>query len=493
MRLEPGYHVTPHVRLVRLLRKGGMGSVWAAEHLALRTQVAVKFMSAALAEDDEMVTRFTREAAFAAHIKSPHVVHVYDHGLTDDGVPFIVMELLEGEDLSERVKRLGPLSLLEVATILSHLCKALSKAHQAGIVHRDLKLNNVFLVDVDGDIFAKLLDFGIAKQQGKDSTDMTTTGAMVGTLAYMSPEQLHNAKEVDYRTDLWSLAVVAYRALTGELPFREEDGIGALLTAVNAGAFTLPSELRPEIPEALDAWFLKALRRNPAERFPSARAMSEEFDLAVGRESTAIPSSRMSGLPALATPRPIHVGRDAARAGKSAAVPEAGTSAGVVHAQTIVGAEPTRPGKSRGLFRVALAGLALGIGGAASAAVLNRGWLRDHWPLGGVASEPVSPSEADPPARVDAPALAPAVAPPTPPVEIAPVASAATPEGSSSAEVPSAPAADSSAASAAASASSASATSSAGAAPPSPSSKAGSTRGGTRPTGPIRKEKDYGF
>ncbi|MCC6552031.1 MAG: serine/threonine protein kinase, partial [Polyangiaceae bacterium] len=134
MRLEPGYHVSPHVRLVRLLGKGGMGSVWAADHLALRTQVAVKFMSAALAQDESMVTRFTREAAFTARIKSPHVVQIHDHGLTEDGIPFIVMELLEGEDLAEHVKRRGPLPLDDAARVVSHVCRALAKAHHLGVV-----------------------------------------------------------------------------------------------------------------------------------------------------------------------------------------------------------------------------------------------------------------------------------------------------------------------------------------------------------------------
>ena len=488
MRLEPGYHVTPHVRLVRLLRKGGMGSVWAAEHLALRTQVAVKFMSAALVEDEAMVTRFTREAAFAAQIKSPHVVQIHDHGITEDAIPFIVMELLEGEDLAERVRRAGPLSVLDVARLVSQLCRALSKAHQAGIIHRDLKLNNVFLVEMDGDIFAKLLDFGIAKQRSNEGVDVTTTGAMVGTLAYMSPEQLHNAKEVDFRSDLWSLAVVAYRALTGRLPFREEDGIGALLTALNAGVFLPPSALRPDLPEALDAWFLKGLSRNPAARFASAREMAEEFDLAIGRESTAIPSSRRSGLlpatkPALEPPPSS----------------EPGTSAGVVHAQTVASVDPTPGSKPRGMLRVALAGLALGVVGALSVAVLGRGGPSGldvgKGALGAVmASEPAPPGQGAAPAVTLA--VVSAVASPAAAADVAPAASVEPSPWPSPLPSPSsAPATSTATTTTTTSASAAPASTAGRGARPRvpPPAQTGTGGGETAPAGPIRKEKDYGF
>src|SRR5262245_40600415 len=143
MGLEPGYLVSQHVKLVRMLKRGGMGSVWIAEHLALKTQVAVKFMSVGIADDPAMVTRFIPEATYAAQIKSRHVVYVHDHGMTPEGDPFIVMELLEGEDLASRMKRLGPLPLEEVATVLLQTCRVLGKAHQIGIIHRDIKPSNI--------------------------------------------------------------------------------------------------------------------------------------------------------------------------------------------------------------------------------------------------------------------------------------------------------------------------------------------------------------
>jgi len=312
MTLEPGYHVSPHVRLVRLLRMGGMGSVWVADHLALHTQVAVKFMATDLVQQELMVTRFAREASFAARIKSPHVVQIHDHGMTEDGIPFIVMELLEGEDLSELIKRVGALPLEDVARIVSHVCRALAKAHQLGIIHRDLKLANVFIADAEGDAFVKLLDFGIAKQPDSEGSEMTGTGVLVGTLVYMSPEQLEDARHVDHRSDLWSLAVVAYRALTGQLPFRNDDGLGALLIALSNGAFLPPSALRPEVPPEVDAFFLKALQRNPDERFATAREMTEAFDRAIGKEPTLIPMSRPGAALAAARTDALAARREAA-------------------------------------------------------------------------------------------------------------------------------------------------------------------------------------
>jgi eukaryotic-like serine/threonine-protein kinase len=288
MRIEPGYQLTPSVRLKRLLRRGGMGAVWEAEHLGLGSSVAVKLMTGSFVEDDPMVLRFSREAACTAQIKSPHVVHIYDHGANADGLPYIVMELLDGEDLAERLERGGPLGLFELAEVLSQVAKALGKAHQAGIVHRDIKLNNVFLQDVGGEVFAKLLDFGVAKQGASDSNSLTTTGVLVGTLAYMSPEQLHDAKSVDHRTDLWSLGVLAYRALTGKMPFSDDKGMGALMLAVSQGRFAPPSELRPELPAALDGWFLRALDGDPKRRFQSARDLADAFDAAIGRQASGV-------------------------------------------------------------------------------------------------------------------------------------------------------------------------------------------------------------
>ncbi|MDI3282530.1 serine/threonine-protein kinase [Polyangium sp. 15x6] len=286
MGLGPGYSVSKHVKLVRLLGRGGMGSVWVADHLGLKTQVAVKFVSDVHAGDPATRMRFQREATSAAQIGSPHIVNIHDHGITGDGTPYMVMELLDGEDLSARIKREGPLPLDEVAKIVSQTCKALGKAHRLGIVHRDVKPSNIFLLDTEGDLFVKVLDFGIAKPGGGESSDVTSTGMIVGTILYASPEQLLNAKSVDFRADLWSLGVVAYRAMTGKLPFTDENGIGALFLAMQAGRFVPPSKIVGTIPAEVDEWCKQALAHDPAARFGSAREMANALYGALGRTSS---------------------------------------------------------------------------------------------------------------------------------------------------------------------------------------------------------------
>jgi eukaryotic-like serine/threonine-protein kinase len=281
MPLAPGLEVTPTIRLARLLKQGGMGSVWAADHLTLRTEVAVKFMSPELVEAPAAVARFSREATAAAQIKSPHVVQILDHGLTREKVPYIVMELLEGEELGKRIKRLGPLGLKDASKVLVETARALGKAHGLGIVHRDIKPDNVFLVDVDGEPFVKVLDFGIAKHRQDDkSFGLTSTGSMVGTPYYMSPEQLLSAKHVDLRSDLWSLGIVTYRMLTGRVPFKGET-LGGLCVAIEKGVFPAASSLRPGLSAGVDRWFERALARMPEDRFGSAREMADAFVAAI--------------------------------------------------------------------------------------------------------------------------------------------------------------------------------------------------------------------
>ena len=277
MSLVAGALVGANVRLIRPLKRGGMGSVWLAEHLTLRTQVAVKFMSELLAQDREYVARFSREATASAQIKSPHVVQVFDHGISLDGTPYIVMELLEGEDLRTRLGRLGTISVEETASIIAQIARGLTKAHAAGIVHRDIKPDNIFLTDHDGELFVKLLDFGIAKHAAQESElGMTGTGAMVGTPHYMSPEQILSARRVDARSDLWSLGVVAYRALTSQVPFQGET-LGAVCIAIERGAFVPPSQRRPGLPPSLDPWFHRAFAREVDHRFQTAKEMAEAF------------------------------------------------------------------------------------------------------------------------------------------------------------------------------------------------------------------------
>jgi serine/threonine-protein kinase len=287
--------VTSSVRLVRPLGAGGMGAVWIADHLTLNTQVVVKFMSAELALDQPSVARFSREASAAAAVKSPHVVQMFDHGVAPSGAPFIVMELLEGEDLRHRLERVRALGLTEIDAIIAQACKALSRAHAAGIVHRDIKPDNIFLCQNDeGDTFIKLLDFGIAKKGDTTGMGATKTGALMGTPYYMSPEQALGAKGVDFHTDLWSLGVVVFEAMTGTRPFDGET-IGALAVAIAHGPVPVPSRVNPALPPAIDAWFARACARDVASRFGSARETADAFHGAISVAPHQVQQPHSSG------------------------------------------------------------------------------------------------------------------------------------------------------------------------------------------------------
>jgi len=284
--LRSGMIVTPTIRLVTLLGKGGMGSVWIADHLALRTQVVVKFMSMELAANADAVERFSREAAAAAQAKSPHVVQMLDHGITPEGLPFIVMEKLEGHDLAKDLEAYRRLSVARTAEIIGQVCKALARAHERGIVHRDIKPDNIFLCEVSGgETFVKVLDFGIAKggDMPLSGSSGTRTGAMIGTPYYMSPEQLVGAKGIDHRTDLWSLGVVAYQCVVGAKPFDAET-FGALTLLIHSNPLPVPSASHPGVPPAFDAWFARACARDPALRFASAKELADALSSAAHAE-----------------------------------------------------------------------------------------------------------------------------------------------------------------------------------------------------------------
>lgn len=276
----PGMHVGPQLRLIRALGQGGMGSVWLAEHVALRTHVAVKFLRDMYVDHPLAVVRLHREAEAAARIQSPHVVRVFDVSFTDQGVPYIVMEHLDGETLQDLVERRRRLSLEETVSLLRQLCAALGKAHEAGIVHRDIKPENIFLVDGEPEPFVKVLDFGIAKNTVEEAERLTVTGAILGTPHFMSPEQMAGGARVGPHSDLWALGVVAYFCLTGQIPFGGPT-VAAVAVAIDRGPPPPPSRLAPGVPPAIDAWVLSLLEPDPARRPRCARAVLEALDAAV--------------------------------------------------------------------------------------------------------------------------------------------------------------------------------------------------------------------
>ncbi|MBL9026360.1 MAG: protein kinase [Myxococcales bacterium] len=265
-------------RLERPLNEGGMGSVWVARHLELDVEVAVKLISWVQALKPVMVERFKREARAAAQIRSPHVVQILDYGV-HDGVPYMAMELLAGEDLSEHLEARGRITPKRILEIIRPVCKVLGLAHQAGIVHRDIKPANIFLAQVGDDEVVKVLDFGIAKEINRDAQHTTGTG-LVGSPLYMSPEQIRGS-DVDAQSDLWSLGVVLYEALTGAAPF-ESGALGVLFQLVSTTDAPAPSTKVPEL-AALDGFFQKALARDKTKRFTTVKDFLAAFEDAVGR------------------------------------------------------------------------------------------------------------------------------------------------------------------------------------------------------------------
>ncbi len=289
MELRPGVRVTDEVWLVRPLGEGAMGSVWVAEHRSLEQEVAVKLMARALIRDSIERARFNREAKLAEQLKSPRITKSYGHGLTEDGTPYLIMELLEGETMAKRLDEVGTLRPDLVVTILQQVAHALDEAHALGIVHRDIKPANIFLLSGDDEVRVKVLDFGMAKRLGGDNPSVVTeAGTAVGTPDYMSPEQLRNAKGVDFRADLWAMAVVAYRALTGQRPFLSSTFAG-LCMAVCTGRYRPPREVDDSLPVELDAWFEKALNLDPKSRFASANETADTLNLALGYDEPAPP------------------------------------------------------------------------------------------------------------------------------------------------------------------------------------------------------------
>lgn len=279
-------------QLVRLIGRGGMGSVWEARHASLGTPSAIKFIESEYADSQEARSRFDKEAKAAATIQSKHAIQIYDHGVTDDGKPYIVMELLQGEPLDKAIER-GPLSLQDTARIIQQVCRGLARAHERGIIHRDLKPENIFLVRTpdDDEAIAKVLDFGIAKMQSSPGisgglTSSTKTGAVLGTPFYMSPEQARGLRNVDHRADIWSLGVIAFKCVIGKLPF-DGESVGDLLVKICTAPLPVPSQVASSlgirgVPSTFDIWFNRALEREPERRFSSVTELADALCMTAG-------------------------------------------------------------------------------------------------------------------------------------------------------------------------------------------------------------------
>ena len=268
-----GHVVGGAYRLTRCIGRGGMGVVYEAEHLRIPRRFAVKFLMIGRGRSGTALERFRREAEIASQLQDPHIASVVDFNTLDDGTPYIVMELLEGESLGARLRR-TPFTRDELILVVDQIARALTTAHERGVIHRDLKPENVFLARGEGSqaITVKLLDFGISKLGG-DADSLTATDTILGTPAYMSPEQARGDRsQTNARTDVYSFGALLYEVFTGRPPFVGETAY-AILSQL---ALTTPATITTA-PPGIDVVIQRAMRKEPEDRHPSARALADDM------------------------------------------------------------------------------------------------------------------------------------------------------------------------------------------------------------------------
>lgn len=296
VRPAPSLKVAGKYELLEEIGRGGMGTVWRAYSESMGVECALKMLLPSPdGADARQRMRLFREARIVAKLRSPYVVTVHDVGEWEGG-PFVAMELLDGQSLKQWLKEVGSLSAEITIELVRQVALGLDKAHSAGLVHRDLKPDNLFIVSKQP-LLVKILDFGIAKHSGRvDDTDMrTATGVITGTPLYMSPEQANASKDTDFRSDLWSLAVICFECLTGEVPF-DGDSVLQLILNIVSGPMPVPSAVRPSLPAAFDAFWMRACNRDPARRPTSALALAEGLRAALADQLRA-PQSPSQPLP----------------------------------------------------------------------------------------------------------------------------------------------------------------------------------------------------
>jgi serine/threonine protein kinase len=339
--------------VTQLLGEGGMGMVYLGEHPVIGRKVAIKVLHSALARDTDIVARFFNEARAIHMIGHANIVEILDFGQTPDGQPYFIMEYLTGEALSERVAR-GPMPADEVAVIVDQMCRALAAAHTKGIVHRDLKPHNVQLLEKDGEVLVKILDFGVAKilaaPDGSQSVK-TRTGSLMGTPLYMSPEQCKGAGLLDHRTDIYSLGVMIFEMLAGRPPFMAE-GIGELFAKHMLEEAPPIAELAPATPPAMAAAVMKALNKELEDRFQSM----EEFRQGLLGEIHIEGSGQVTG------PGAKRLGATRARPGQHTISPQAQST--TLSSATSAIDDALTPPRSK-------TGLLVGVAGAVAAMIIG--------------------------------------------------------------------------------------------------------------------------
>lgn len=308
-----GSLLSERYRILRRIGEGGMGLVYEAEHIAIEKRVALKVLRDDFSSRPEVVERFKQEAKSATKIGNAHIVDISDFGVTPSGASYFVMELLEGEDLANVLVRDGTVPLARAANILRQCCVALGAAHAKGIVHRDMKPENIFLTVREGRAdFVKLVDFGIAKMSdietpGAPGRKLTKTGMIFGTPEYMSPEQASGKVDPDHRVDLYALAVIFFEMITGRVPFVGDTFMGVLTQHM----FDEPPSVREvnpnvEVPESIEAFLAKGLAKEPDARFQSCHEMAAALDAALqGRADSTVPGFALPVAATVQSPYPL--------------------------------------------------------------------------------------------------------------------------------------------------------------------------------------------
>lgn len=308
--MKEGDIIAGKYELERLIGLGSSGSVYAARHTQLNHKVALKFLREELRTDAEAVERFFREAQAAAGIGSEHIASVTDMGQSDDGIPFLVMEYLEGQTLARAMREQSKLDIERAATIATQLCHALAAAHDKGIIHRDMKPDNVFLVPrADGSELAKVLDFGIAKihNPASEARALTVNGTTLGTPNYMAPEQAKALKDIDGRVDVYSVGVILYEMVAGTQPITGSSFTDIIVKATQEDPEP-PSTHREDLPPELEKIILKAMARDRTWRYQSARELAEALEAFVDPTAARLSSASPAHSPSSAevkTPVPV--------------------------------------------------------------------------------------------------------------------------------------------------------------------------------------------
>ncbi|MBX3233078.1 MAG: serine/threonine protein kinase [Labilithrix sp.] len=282
--------VMDRYRVERFVGSGGMAHVLAARHLTLGNEVAIKVLEPQLANDLEARERFARESRAMATLTSKHTVRVFDVGALPSGLPFMVMELLEGRDLNRELAERGPLPFLEACEYIDQACEAVAEAHAQGIIHRDLKPHNLFLTQLKGKPLIRVLDFGIARTIKGGAVPkletITRLGDVVGTLHYMAPEQIRNSAAVEPRSDVWALGACLYKLITGFPPFPQQ-GEAPLMSAILTAPPKPIGEHRKDVPAVLASVIMRCLRKPVEERFPNANELRKALAEAIALMATS--------------------------------------------------------------------------------------------------------------------------------------------------------------------------------------------------------------